>query len=155
MEKTAATEAFWNAAKAAGADLGDTYWVRRMGGNQETVDIIINLVLKGDKRGTFGVKVLQDRQPEIKPTIGMDSIMVDMDGKPHGVLKTTQLTPVPYQEITEDHLVVEGPGARNLKVWQDIHWPYWASTLEQQGLEPSEDMVIVVEHFDLVYPQPA
>lgn len=153
MEKTTATEAFWSEAKGAGITLGDDYWVRRMGGNRETVDIIIDLVLKRDKTGTFGVQLLQEQDPSIAPTLGMDSVMIDMDGTPRGILKTTQLTPVPYRDITEDHLGVEGPGARKLKVWQDIHWPYWSATLEQKGLTPSEDMIIVVEHFDLVYPQ--
>jgi uncharacterized protein YhfF len=49
---------------------------------------------------------------------------------------------------------VEGPGARKLEVWQGIHWPYWTRLLEPHGLEPHEDMIIMVEHFDLVYPTP-
>lgn len=153
MDKTPGTDAFWSAAKAAGASLGDDYWVRRIGGNRETVDIILDLVLKGDKCGTFGVRLLQERQPEITPTLGGDAVLVDMDGKPHGIIKTTQLTPVPYKDITEEHLGVEGPGARKLDVWQNIHWPYWTSLLEKHDLEPSEDMIIVVEHFDLMYPK--
>lgn len=153
MEKTKETDAFWNAAKAAGVPLGDDYWVRRIGGNKETVDIILDLVLRGEKRGTFGVKLLQDRQPEITPSLGGEAVMVDMDGQPHGILKTKQLTPVPYKNISEEHLVIEGPGARKLEVWQDIHWPYWTSLLARHDLEPSQDMIIVVEHFDLVYRQ--
>lgn len=153
MEKSAATEAYWNAAKEAGASLEDDYWVRRIGGNKETVDIILDLVLRGEKRGTFGVKLLQERQPEITPILSGEAVMVDMEGKPHGILKTTKLTPVPYQDIAEEHLLIEGPGARKLEIWQDIHWPYWTSLLAQHDLEPSQDMIIVVEHFDLLYPQ--
>lgn len=153
MEKTSATDAFWEAAKAADASLGDDYWVRRIGGNRETVDIILDLVLRGEKRGTFGVKLLQERQPEITPNLGGYAILMDMDDAPQAIVKTTQLTPVPYKDITEDHLVVEGPGARKLDVWQDIHWPYWTSLLAKHDLKPSQDMVIVVEHFDRVYPQ--
>ena len=77
---------------------------------------------------------------------------MDIDGAPHAAIRTDKLTPVAYKDITEDHLTVEGPGARKLEVWQNIHWPYWTSLLEPCGLEPSEDMIVMVEHFELLYP---
>ena len=47
MEKTDATNSFFQAAKESGAHVGDDYWVRRIGGDPETVNIIIGLILKG------------------------------------------------------------------------------------------------------------
>jgi uncharacterized protein YhfF len=153
MEKSAATEAFWTIAKrSAAAAVGDDYWVRRLGNTQQTVDSILALVLKGQKHGTFGLKWLHDRDPALSPVLGGMAIMVDMDGTPHAIIKTTQATPVAYKDITEDHLSIEGPGARQLSRWQEIHWPYWQTLLAPHNLEPSEDMLVMVEHFDLVYP---
>jgi uncharacterized protein YhfF len=153
MEKTQATDTFWDDVKTSGADSGDDYWVRRIGGDPDSVDIILDLILKGEKCGTFGVKMLQERQPEITPTLGGVAVLVDFDGMPRAAIKTTQLTPVAYKDITEAHIAVEGPGARKLEVWQGIHWPYWTRLLEPHGLTPSEDMTVMVEHFDLVYPK--
>ena len=96
--------------------------------------------------------LLQERNPAITPTLGGVAVLVDSDGVPHAAIKTTKLTPVAYKDITEEHISVEGPGARKLDVWQNIHWPYWTRLLEPYGLEPSEDMIVMVEHFDLVYP---
>ena len=152
MDKTDATNTFFQTAKESGADVGDDYWVRRIGGDPETVNIIIGLILKGDKCGTFGVKMLQERNPAITPSLGGVAVLVDCDGAPHAAIRTDTLTPVAYKDITEEHLTVEGPGARKLEVWQNIHWPYWTSLLKPYGLEPSEDMIIMVEHFDLLYP---
>ena len=154
MDKTQDTDAFWNEAIKSGATAGDEYWVRRIGGDPETVNIILDLILGGEKCGTFGVQLLQERQPEITPTLGGSAVLVDFDGTPHAVIKTTSLTPVAYKDITEEHLAVEGPGARKLEVWQGIHWPYWTRLLEPHGLEPHENMIVMVEHFDLVYPTP-
>lgn len=153
MEKTEKTDAFWAKAKKSGASLGDDYWVRRIGATKETVDIILPLVLGGQKRGSFGLKPLLDRQPGPGPAVDREAVVIDMDGEPHAILRTTQLTPVPYKDIAEEHLIVEGPGARKLERWQEIHWPYWTALLEPYGLEPSQDMIVMVEHFDLVFPQ--
>jgi len=151
MEKTAATDAYWNAAKASSASIGEDYWVRRIGANKPVVDNILALVLSGEKCGTFGLKHLLDRQPGNGPTMGGEAVVVDMDGVPHAIVRTLQLTPVAYKDITEDHLTIEGPGARQLDRWQEIHWPYWSALLEPHGLEPSADMIVMVEHFELIY----
>ncbi|NKB42961.1 MAG: ASCH domain-containing protein [Alphaproteobacteria bacterium] len=153
MEKTETTDAFWTAAKESGVPLGNDYWVRRIGANKETVDIILGLVLSGEKCGTFGLKHILDRQPGPGPVVDADAVVVDMTGEPHAIVKTTQLTPVAYQDITEAHLTIEGPGARKLETWQNIHWPYWTKLIEPYGLEPSQDMMVMVEHFDLVFPR--
>ena len=155
MEKTSTTDAFWQEAKDSGADVSEDYWVRRIGGDPETTAIITDLVVRGLKRGTFGLQWLQERQPELKPIMGTDAMLVNFDNVPQAIVRTTQITPVAYKDITEDHLIVEGPGAHELKRWQDIHWPYWTRLLEPHGLEPTQDMLVMVEHFDLIYPSTA
>jgi uncharacterized protein YhfF len=153
MEKTDQTDAFWQNVISKVTGGVDDYWVRRIGGDPETVNIILGLILKGEKTGTFGVKILQERQPEITPTLNGTAVLVDIGGTPHAAVTTTQLTPVAYKDISEEHhLGVEGPGARKLDVWQSIHWPYWTRLLEPHGLTPREDMTIMVEHFELIYP---
>lgn len=151
MEKTAATDAYWNEAKTTGAPIGTDYWVRRIGANKPVVDSILALVLSGEKCGTFGLKLLLDRQSAGVPKVGGVAVVVDMDGVPHAIVRTSKITPTAYKDITEDHLTIEGPGARKLDRWQEIHWPYWFELLEQHGLEPSDDMTVMVEHFELIY----
>lgn len=155
IEKTAATEAFWSRLKQAvpdaGPDAGDEYRARYASGNPKFAEIIMDLILTEQKRGLFGLDLLQKAQPELAPTLGGVMMLVDYDGKPRGAVKTTDITPVPYKDITEDHLAVEGPDARTLSVWQKIHWPYWTQMLEPLGLKPSEDMIVIIEQFKLIY----
>lgn len=151
MERTVATDAYWNDAKTSGASIGKDYWVRRIGANKAIVDSILALVLSGEKCGTFGLKALLDRQPGSTPTMGGEAVVVDMDGVPHAIVRTSQLTPVAYKDITEDHLTIEGPGARALDRWQEIHGPYWSALLEQHDLKLNDGMIVMVEHFELIY----
>ena len=151
MEKTAKTDAFWEKVKEANPDTGNDYRVRRASGNSKFAAIIMDLILTEKKRGLFGLKELQERQPEQVPVIGGVMVLVDFDGTPRGAVQTVKITPVPYKNINEEHLAVEGPDARQLNVWQKIHWPYWTQMLEPYGLEPSEDMIVVVEQFKLIY----
>ncbi|MDG2242499.1 MAG: ASCH domain-containing protein [Rhodospirillaceae bacterium] len=152
MDHSENTDAFWDAAKASGVPLGDDYWVRRIGANKATVDNILKLILSGEKCGTFGLKHLLDRQSGPGPVLDRYAVVIDMDGESHAIVKTTKLTPMAYQDITEEQLTIEGSGARTLERWQDIHWPYWTNRLKPHGIEPSQDMIVMVEHFDLIYP---
>lgn len=152
MEKTDVTDAFWQDVKAAVPDAGETYGVRRLGANQRMAEIIYDLVKSGEKTGTFGLKMMHDRDPANTPSEGSTTVFVDFDGQPHAAVRVLSLTPTAYKDITEDHLVVEGPGARKLKTWQEIHWPHWTNLLAPHGLEPREDMTVMVERFELLYP---
>ncbi|MEQ9111901.1 MAG: ASCH domain-containing protein [Rhodospirillaceae bacterium] len=156
MNKSSATDSFWTEAKTTGEMVsGDDYWVRRLGANQFVVDSILSLVLDGEKRGTFGLKWLHERQPETAPELNGYAVLVDMNETPKAIIKTTQITPIAYKDITDKHLVIEGPGARALDRWRDIHWPYWRELLKPHDLEPTEEMLVMVEHFDLVFPKRA
>ena len=139
----------------AGHVPGDEYWVRRIGANQFIVDSILSLVLDGEKCGTFGLKWLHERQPETTPILDGYAVLVDMDEAPQAIIKTTQIKPVAYKDITEKHLVIEGPGARALERWREIHWPYWQGLLKPYDLEPTQEMLVMVEHFNLVVPKRA
>ncbi|MEQ8735421.1 MAG: ASCH domain-containing protein [Rhodospirillaceae bacterium] len=155
MKKSPTTDSFWAQAQTTGVVSGDDYWVRRIGANKFVVDSILSLVLDGEKCGTFGLKWLHERQPETAPVLNGYAVLVNMDEAPKAIIKTTKITPVAYKDITEEHLVIEGPGARALDRWRDIHWPYWQELLKPYDLQPTQEMLVMVEHFDLVFPKRA
>lgn len=151
MEKTDKTEAFWAEVKQAVPDAPQDYRVRQASGNPKFAKIIMDLIQTEQKRGLFGLKELQERDPDQAPTLGGGMVLVDIDENPCCAVKTVKITPVPYKDVNDEHLAVEGPAARDLKVWQKIHWPYWTEMLGHHGLSPSEDMIVVVEEFKLIY----
>ncbi|MFL2770718.1 MAG: ASCH domain-containing protein [Rhodospirillaceae bacterium] len=152
VDKSEMTEAFWEDVKRSVPDAGNNYRARRASGNPDFAEIIMNLIITEKKRGLFGLQLLQERQPELAPTLGGVLVLVDFAGIPQGAVKTTKITPVPYKDINEGHLAVEGPDARKLRTWQDIHWPYWTQMLAPYGLTPNTDMIVIIEQFKLIYP---
>ncbi|MDX2222067.1 MAG: ASCH domain-containing protein, partial [Rhodospirillaceae bacterium] len=79
-------------------------------------------------------------------------IYIDFSDTPRALIR--QKTPefVRYDQIDAPHVACEGPGARDPKVWRDIHWPYWTAQLKDYGLAPSSDMPVCVERFELIHP---
>ena len=127
--------------------------LRSIGSTKEVSDMILGVILAGEKTGTFSLPWVHVRQPEARPEIYGLSILTDFGGAPRALLRTMSLTIVPYRDIDASHTACEGKGARDLAVWRKIHWPYWASMLKPYGLEPSEDMPVCVERFALLYPK--
>lgn len=150
-QKKEQQDAFWKTAKEAGAVSGDEYSPRRIGGDQKTTNLILDVILKGEKTGTFGLEALHERMPETKPFVGQYFVLLDGDDQPSAVIQTTDLKPIRYGDITQDDLAIEGPGARQIDVWQKIHQPYWERLLEPHGLKADDDMVVVMEKFEVVY----
>lgn len=150
MEKTEQTDAFWESKNLIRGPANPIYSVRRIGGNNKTVNIILELIKTRQKTGTFGLKWLQDIKKQPAFEVGQYSVLVDMNHHPDALIRTTEINTINYCDISEDHLLIEGPNARTLEIWQDIHWPFWTDLLEQAKLVPSLAMPIVVEKFELV-----
>ena len=41
-----------------------------------------------------------------------------------------------------------------MKVWRDIHWPYFGGMMKKMGKEPSMQMPVYFHRYDVVYPEP-
>jgi uncharacterized protein YhfF len=127
--------------------------LRSIGSSKEVSDMILSVILAGEKTGTFSLPWVHVRQPEARPEIFGLSILTDFGGAPRALLRTMSLTIVPYRDIDASHTACEGKGARDLGVWRKIHWPYWAAMLKPYGLTPTEDMPVCVERFALLCPK--
>ncbi len=40
-----------------------------------------------------------------------------------------------------------------LKKWKKAHWDFFANALEESGKKPTEDMLIVYESFETIWPK--
>ncbi len=68
--------------------------------------------------------------------------------------RVTEVETVPFEGINHDHVQVEGPNARNVEVWRNIHWDYWGGMLRAKGREPSMQMPVVFHRFEVLYRVP-
>lgn len=152
---TQTVEQFVAAARAARPDLQiDRYKVRTFGGSKAMSDVIVPLILSGEKTGTFALATEFESDPSRAPQVGEWYVVTHFDGSPALIYRVTFVETVPFEGINHEHVQVEGPNARDVKIWRDIHWPYWGATLRQQGREPSMQMPVIFHRYEMVYPSP-
>lgn len=136
-----------------GLDAGPSQRIRCIGWDQETSETIVQLVIAGEKVGTFSLPWLHATNPDLKPEIGEYIIQTTFDGVPKALLQTTALELVTFKDIDESYTALDGPGVRDLKVWQGVHTKHWNGLLEPHGKTVEADMPVVVERFVCVYPK--
>jgi uncharacterized protein YhfF len=149
---TPESDAFWSDCqqKTATIPADGSYRLRQFGNNAALANVLLDLIVSGQKTGTYALPWLYEGDENLTPVVGGYSVVTDADGKPRVLLITTSLKTLPYNQITEEETQYEGPNARKLKVWQAIHWPYWSRELEAKGKAATEDMPVTVETFEVV-----
>lgn len=128
-----------------------SFQVRSFGGSAAMADVLIDLIARGEKTGTFALEAEFEGAPERVPVQGGRVVVTRFDGPPVLLYRLTEVTRVPYRDIGPQHVAVEGPNARNVEVWRGIHWPYWGNMLRARGREPSEDMTVIFQRFELLF----
>ena len=147
-------EDFWARAKRqlAGTELPDEYQVRWIGLDLDTTRQVLELIVAGDKTGTFTLPWFVEHTDQPTPAVGDVIILVDFDGHPRLLVKLTHIEPVPFGEITAEHTRIDGTPVRDLAVWIPLHTQYWNRMLEPLGLRVGAEMPVWVEKFELLTP---
>jgi len=147
-------QTFWKLAKDAGnlEELGDVFQVRWIGLDADTTSQIIGLIIAGDKTGTFTLPWVVEQTGQPEPTVGDFIILIDFEGVPALVVRLTEIEVVSFADITEQHTAIDGPPVRDLNVWKPMHTDYWNRMLAPFGLSVSDEMPVLVEKFELIYP---
>ncbi len=113
------------------------------------------LVVDGPKQATAGLLVDYEQEGELLPEVGTYSVVVDGRGDPACVLRTTQVELKPFSKVDAEFAWDEGEGDRSLESWLAGHRAYFSRDLARHGLGFSDDMLVVLERFELAWPAPA
>lgn len=143
------TVEFWRAyAEANDIDASYTSWAF---GNEATPELATELALlvrDGPKRATTSLLSSYGAEGDLLPEIGEHSLILDGVGEPICIIRTTRVDVVPFGKVDEEFAWVEGEGDRSLGYWREVHLRFFAS----EGTPASEDDLVVLERFDLVWP---
>lgn len=149
-----AIEEFVAAARSVNPDVAiGPCKVRTFGGSPAMANIIIPLILMGQKTGTFALASEFEADPAAAPRVGEDYVVTWFEGPPALLYRVTEVEIVPFEGINHEHVQVEGPSARSVAVWRKIHWDYWGGMLRRQGREPSMSMPVIFHRFEVLYPR--
>ena len=118
-----------------------------------SADELAQLVVSGTKTATSSAYPLYDLKNEPLPKTDAYSVILDSKGNAVCVIKTTKVTVIPFDEITEEHAYQEGEGDRSLTHWRGVHEKFFTKALNKVGLHFTSDMKVVCEEFSVVYKQ--
>jgi uncharacterized protein YhfF len=111
---------------------------------------LLNLVLIGQKKATASsydsFHLLNERIPEV----GDLNIITDFHNNPKCVVETTNITILPYKELTFDIVKREGEDD-TLESWRKGHEKFFRAEGKELGYAFSDDMKIVFEDFKVIY----
>ena len=117
---------------------------------EEWANKLLDLVLAGKKRATASSLFACEHELGRIPQPGDYSIVTDWAGNPRCVIETTNVTILPFNEMTFDICKREGED-ENLESWQRGHRHFFMEDGKQLGYEFSEDMPVVFEDFEVVF----
>ncbi|SKC65610.1 ASCH domain-containing protein [Krasilnikoviella flava] len=114
-------------------------------------DELLALVLGGRKTAAASLVVEFEDVADPVPAAGDLSIVLDGQGEPRALIRTTQVEIVPFAEVTAVHASLEGEGDRTVEAWRTEHERAWRGTLESLGREFDPSMLVVCERFTVLY----
>ena len=124
--------------------------IRHFGHDARVADLLLGLVAAGEKTGTFTSPWIFEGNPNETPMVGGYTVLTNFFAEPRLLLRTTAVSTMRFDEISEKETSVDGPAVRNLAVWRRVHWAYLGRELAELDREPSEGMPITTEQFEVV-----
>ncbi|HUG03443.1 MAG TPA: ASCH domain-containing protein, partial [Steroidobacteraceae bacterium] len=98
---------------------------RRFGSTPEMSDLLLGLVLAGEKTITSTSPWLYDGDLQAAPAPGDYWVVMDGVGEPSAVLRTTGVKTLPMNEVTQQDSQLEGPSVRSIEAWRKVHWKFF------------------------------
>ena len=145
-------EEFWAACRQAlpEATQGRGYRVKCFGSDPAMSRLLLDLIRSGQKTGTFGLEWEFEARPADRPEPGDLYVVTDAGGEPGALIRVTGTEVVPFSAIGAAHLQHEGPALREPAAWRKVHWAFWTPALRAMGREPSDDMPVLVQRFEVL-----
>lgn len=117
---------------------------------EENANALLELVLSGQKRATSSSLKDYEMDGESIPKVGELSIVTDFAGNPRGVIETTAVSIVPFNELTFDIVKREGEDS-TLESWRRGHEKFFRACAKRHGYEFTYDLPVIFEEFKLIY----
>ncbi len=115
-------------------------------------DELAELTRKGIKTATASAYALYGLEGEPLPKAGEFSIILWSDQSAACIIRTENVYVVPFRDVSENQAYREGEGDRTLACWRTVHERFFRKELEETGLVFTEEMDVVCEEFEVVFP---
>lgn len=141
---------FWERASAQFSQLGDDYQVRSLGIDEDTTTQILEYIKTRDKIATFSLPWVIEANGFPYPEAGTPILLCDYAGKPHLIVRLTDVRETTFGDIGYAESSLDGPPVQDPEVWIPLHRKYWNGLLAAYGRECTDNMPVLIEPFDYI-----
>lgn len=118
----------------------------------DTPDLLAQLTLSGKKTATASAYPFYEYEKCDLPKVGEHNIILNTNGAAVCITRTTGVAVVPFMQVSAEQAYKEGEGDRSLQYWRTVHTQVFTDELAEINEEFSEDMLVVCEEFQVVFP---
>ena len=122
--------------------------------DEYNANVCADLILKGEKRASCSMDYWYSHEGDRRPQEGYLTIVTTWSGEPVCIIEITSVSTQKYCDVDESFAAEEGEGDKALQWWREAHWRFFAKECEQLSITPSEDMLLLLERFKVVFPKP-
>lgn len=151
-----ALKAFWQeATDGLGLKQAQPAGHFHFGDTAELASDLVDEMLNGTKRATAGLVAEMEADGDKLPEEGDLWTVVDGSGEPRLVIRTLEIRRAPFHEADEAFAWDEGEGDRSFTWWRDAHLDYFRRSCRRISIHFSEDLEVLFERFDVLWPKNA
>jgi uncharacterized protein YhfF len=146
-------QAFWLDYQKACSVQVEGFSATACGHARAVADELAALVAEGHKRAHATLERDFEADGDDLPRPGEHVVVLDGRGTPRAIVRLTHVERRYFNDIDEEFAFECGEGDRTLAWWLVAYRQEFAERAEAQGFQVGERAVLILEHFELVWPQ--
>jgi uncharacterized protein YhfF len=123
------------------------------GHTRAVADELAALIRSGDKRAHATLERDFEAEGDALPRPGEHIVVLDGRGAPRAIVRVRHVERRFFNDIDDEFAFECGEGDRTLAWWLVAYRQEFAERAEAQGFQVGEKAVLILEYFDLVWPQ--
>jgi len=123
------------------------------GHTRAVADELATLVAEGHKRAHATLERDFEAEGDALPRPGEHLVVLDGRGTPRAIVRFTHVERRFFNDIDDEFAFECGEGDRTLAWWLTAYRQEFAERAEAQGFQVGERAVLILEYFELVWPQ--
>lgn len=150
--RVALIEAFWLDYQRERGVKVEGFSASALGHTRALADTLAELVASGIKRAHASLRRDFQQSLEPLPQPGEHLVVLDGDGRPAAIVRTTHVELRHFNEIDDAFAFDAGEGDMTLVWWLTAHRQDFAERAEREGFEIGEQTELVLEYFERAWP---
>jgi len=119
--------------------------------DEYNANLCAELILRGEKQASCSMEYWYSHEGETMPVVGHLQVVTNWQDEPVCIVEITSVSTCPYEQVTAEFAAAEGEGDKSLEWWRNAHWKFFSLECEELGIEPKQDMLLVLERFKVVH----